>query len=216
MPTARTGWPGASAEFDDDGLGCVGVPASQLALMEDDRGRRRAPRHRRAHHPGRPRHQGRGATVSTTRSQLYRLARDLGNVEAVEHGYTPGRVVGRGRRRGAARGAPGHLPGGQPPDQPLRPRPRPRASSPLGALHDPHSGDRPAGAVYYDRAYGRRGGSRTHTRIRSTDGRQQGQGAAQRRATPRGGVAQRHRAKPGWTTGTPQTRRATCTTRPSP
>jgi hypothetical protein len=26
--------------------------------------------------------------VSTTRSQLYRLARDLGNVEAVEHGYT--------------------------------------------------------------------------------------------------------------------------------
>jgi hypothetical protein len=23
------------AEFDDDGLGCVGVPASQLALMED-------------------------------------------------------------------------------------------------------------------------------------------------------------------------------------
>jgi len=25
--------------------------------------------------------------VSTTRSQLYRLARDLGNVEAVEHGY---------------------------------------------------------------------------------------------------------------------------------
>ena len=25
--------------------------------------------------------------MSTTRSQLYRLARDLGNVEAVEHGY---------------------------------------------------------------------------------------------------------------------------------
>ena len=24
-----------SAEFDDDGLGCVGVPAAQLALMED-------------------------------------------------------------------------------------------------------------------------------------------------------------------------------------
>jgi len=25
--------------------------------------------------------------VSTTRSQLYRFARDLGNIEAVEHGY---------------------------------------------------------------------------------------------------------------------------------
>jgi hypothetical protein len=26
--------------------------------------------------------------MSTTRSQLYRMARDLGNIEAVEHGYT--------------------------------------------------------------------------------------------------------------------------------
>jgi hypothetical protein len=26
--------------------------------------------------------------MSTTRRQLYRLARDLGNIEAVEHGYT--------------------------------------------------------------------------------------------------------------------------------
>lgn len=26
--------------------------------------------------------------MSTTRSQLYRLARDLGTIEAVEHGYT--------------------------------------------------------------------------------------------------------------------------------
>ena len=26
--------------------------------------------------------------MSTTRSQLYRLARDLGNIDAVEHGYT--------------------------------------------------------------------------------------------------------------------------------
>jgi hypothetical protein len=25
--------------------------------------------------------------MSTTRSQLYRIARDLGNIEAVEHGY---------------------------------------------------------------------------------------------------------------------------------
>jgi hypothetical protein len=37
--------------------------------------------------------------VSTTRSQLYRLARDLGNVEAVEHGYK------RGGLSGAAGGA---------------------------------------------------------------------------------------------------------------
>ncbi|MGH9057441.1 MAG: hypothetical protein ACRDYY_16525 [Acidimicrobiales bacterium] len=36
--------------------------------------------------------------MSTTRSQLYRLARDLGNVEAVEHGY---------RRAGLAGGAEG-------------------------------------------------------------------------------------------------------------
>jgi len=28
--------------------------------------------------------------MSTTRSQLYRLARDLGNIEAVEHGYRRG------------------------------------------------------------------------------------------------------------------------------
>jgi len=38
--------------------------------------------------------------VSTTRSQLYRLARDLGNVEAFEHGY---------RRRGLAGGTEGEL-----------------------------------------------------------------------------------------------------------
>ena len=31
---------------------------------------------------------------STTRSQLYRLARDLGNVEAVEHGYRRGGLSG--------------------------------------------------------------------------------------------------------------------------
>jgi hypothetical protein len=37
--------------------------------------------------------------VSTTRSQLYRFARDLGNVEAVEHGYR------RGGLSGAAQGA---------------------------------------------------------------------------------------------------------------
>lgn len=36
--------------------------------------------------------------MSTTRSQLYRIARDLGNVEAVEHGY---------RRAGLAGGAQG-------------------------------------------------------------------------------------------------------------
>jgi len=37
--------------------------------------------------------------VSTGRSQLYRLARDLGNIEAVEHGYR------RGGLSGAAGGA---------------------------------------------------------------------------------------------------------------
>jgi hypothetical protein len=32
--------------------------------------------------------------VSTTRSQLYRLARDLGNIEAVDHGYRRGGLSG--------------------------------------------------------------------------------------------------------------------------
>lgn len=32
--------------------------------------------------------------MSTTRSQLYRFARDLGNVEAVEHGYKRGGLGG--------------------------------------------------------------------------------------------------------------------------
>jgi hypothetical protein len=32
--------------------------------------------------------------MSTTRSQLYRFARDLGNVEAVEHGYRRGGLAG--------------------------------------------------------------------------------------------------------------------------
>jgi hypothetical protein len=32
--------------------------------------------------------------MSTTRSQLYRFARDLGNVEAVEHGYRRGGLGG--------------------------------------------------------------------------------------------------------------------------
>jgi len=32
--------------------------------------------------------------VSTTRSQLYRFARDLGNIEAVEHGYKRGGLSG--------------------------------------------------------------------------------------------------------------------------
>jgi hypothetical protein len=32
--------------------------------------------------------------MSTTRSQLYRLARDLGNVEAFEHGYKRGGLSG--------------------------------------------------------------------------------------------------------------------------
>jgi hypothetical protein len=32
--------------------------------------------------------------MSTTRSQLYRFARDLGNVEAIEHGYKRGGLSG--------------------------------------------------------------------------------------------------------------------------
>ena len=32
--------------------------------------------------------------MSTTRSQLYRFARDLGNIEAVEHGYKRGGLSG--------------------------------------------------------------------------------------------------------------------------
>ena len=32
--------------------------------------------------------------MSTTRSTLYRLARDLGNIEAVEHGYRRGGLSG--------------------------------------------------------------------------------------------------------------------------
>jgi hypothetical protein len=32
--------------------------------------------------------------MSTTRSQLYRIARDLGTIEAVEHGYSRGGLSG--------------------------------------------------------------------------------------------------------------------------
>jgi hypothetical protein len=32
--------------------------------------------------------------MSTTRSQLYRFARDLGNIDAVEHGYKRGGLGG--------------------------------------------------------------------------------------------------------------------------
>lgn len=44
--------------------------------------------------------------MSTTRSQLYRFARDLGNIEAVEHGYKRGGLggaLGGGTRREARR-----------------------------------------------------------------------------------------------------------------
>ncbi len=44
--------------------------------------------------------------MSTTRSQLYRFARDLGNVEAVEHGYRWGGLsgaAGGGAERAARR-----------------------------------------------------------------------------------------------------------------
>jgi hypothetical protein len=39
--------------------------------------------------------------VSTTRSQLYRMARDLGNIEAVEHGYKRGGLSGAASGAGA-------------------------------------------------------------------------------------------------------------------
>jgi hypothetical protein len=42
--------------------------------------------------------------MSTTRSQLYRFARDLGNIEAVEHGYKRGGLSG-GVEGGAERQA---------------------------------------------------------------------------------------------------------------
>ena len=87
------------AEFDDNGLGCVGVPAAQLARMEHTEDADELRAIVEAHHSGRPRHEGSSAAVSTTRSQLYRFARDLGNVEAVEHGYS------RGGLSGAAGGA---------------------------------------------------------------------------------------------------------------
>jgi hypothetical protein len=35
--------------------------------------------------------------MSTSRSQLYRLARDLGNIEAVEHGYQRAGLSGAGQ-----------------------------------------------------------------------------------------------------------------------
>ena len=44
--------------------------------------------------------------MSTTRSQLYRFARDLGNIEAVEHGYSRGGLsgaAGGGAERAARR-----------------------------------------------------------------------------------------------------------------
>lgn len=34
IPTAPTGCRGARAAFDDHGMGCVGVPPAQLAVLE--------------------------------------------------------------------------------------------------------------------------------------------------------------------------------------
>ena len=113
------GW--RRSEFDDDGAGCVGVTPDELAVLEATERSRAASVHRRADHPGRPGRQGGGGVVSTTRSQLYRLARDLGNVEAVEHGYQRGGLSRRRVRRRATRGSTGDLPRGQSPDQSLRP-----------------------------------------------------------------------------------------------
>ena len=58
--------------------------------------------------------------MSTTRSQLDRFARDLGNVEAVEHGYQRA-DFGSSNGRRTARGQACHLSRGQPTDQPFRP-----------------------------------------------------------------------------------------------
>ena len=153
-----------AAEFDDNGLGCVGVPATQLVLDGADRRPRRAPYHRRAHHPGRPRHQRAGAAVSTTRSQLYRFARDLGNVEAVEHGYRRGGLSGAAGGAAQRQARAGDLPGGQSPDQPFRPRSRSRAATPLGLYGTAPTGRRrQRAAVYYAARRGTRQRS-AHTR----------------------------------------------------
>ena len=100
-------WMSWRQSFDDNGLGCVGRVTGRPHLDGVDRRSRADPGHCGAGHPGRSSDQRRGAIVSTTRSQLYRFARDLGNVEAVEHGYKRGGLSGAAIRRCAARGTVG-------------------------------------------------------------------------------------------------------------
>ena len=91
-PDGKPGWPGGLSSK----MGAWAVLASPWGPQAHgrDRGPRRTSGHRRAGHPGGSFHQGGGALMSTTRSQLYRFARDLGNVEAVEHGYKRGGLLG--------------------------------------------------------------------------------------------------------------------------
>ena len=87
-------WMSWRQSFDDEWPGMRGRVTRRPHLDGVDRRSRADPGHCRADHPGRPSDQRRGAIVSTTRSQLYRFARDLGNVEAVEHGYKRGGLSG--------------------------------------------------------------------------------------------------------------------------
>jgi hypothetical protein len=86
-------WMSWRQSFDDNGLGCVAT-SPEDSLDGVDRRSRADPGHCRAGDPGRSSDQRRGDIVSTTRSQLYRFARDLGNVEAVEHRYQRGGLTG--------------------------------------------------------------------------------------------------------------------------
>ena len=71
--------------------------------------------------------------MSTTRSQLYRFARDLGNIEAVEHGLQARWALRCRRRRRRAPGATEHLSARQSPDQQVRPSHRSRPPTVTGA-----------------------------------------------------------------------------------
>lgn len=79
---------------EDEGMGCAPVPPADLKAMESTEDpaelRKIVERIILADRVGIV---GDGE-MSTTRSQLYRFARDLGNIEAVEHGYKRGGLSG--------------------------------------------------------------------------------------------------------------------------